>query len=276
MEPNNLENQFAEKLNVREIKPSPMAWDRLDAMLTVVEKPKRNFNWLHIAASFLGFILIATVFFNQTANVIDIEKKEVVLENPSFKNQKSKINVNIKNQFQKSTLNNNNEEVVVFSKNQIQKINIKNQIQKSNLHNDKKEEVAVQSNNNIKNQSIISQKTEQVNQNQMAEISNPKSHVTTSEAELLNPQLPIQNSKIQNLKPSYVDVDALLASVEQPTSPQKSEKIFNQKLNVNVNASTLLSQVVGEIELTFREKVIKSVNKNFKTVKVALVNRNNQ
>ena len=138
MEPNNLENQFAEKLNVREIKPSPMAWDRLDAMLTVVEKPKRNFNWLYIAASFLGFILIATVFFNQIANVIDVEKKEVVLENPSFKNQKSKINVNIKNQFQKSTLNKNKEEVVVFSKNQIQKVNIKNQIQKSNLHNDKK------------------------------------------------------------------------------------------------------------------------------------------
>ena len=262
MEPNNLENQFAEKLNAREIKPSLMAWDRLDAMLTVVEKPKRNFNWLYIAASFLGFILIATVFFNQTASLIDVEKKEVVIENPSFKNQKSKI----KNQFQKSTLNNKKEEVVVFSK---------NQIQKSNLHNDKKEEVAVQSNNNIKNQSIISQKTEHVNQNQMAEMSNSKSHVTTSEAELLNPQLPIQNSKIQNSKPSYVNVDALLASVEQPTLPQKSEKIFNQKLNVNVNASTLLSQVDGEIELTFREKVIKSVNKNFKTVKVALANRNN-
>lgn len=101
MEPNNIENQFAEKLNAREIKPSPMAWDRLDAMLSVAEKPKRNFSWIYIAASFLGFILIAAVFFNQTESVIDVEKKEVVLEDSTntkinFKNQFQKIVVNLK------------------------------------------------------------------------------------------------------------------------------------------------------------------------------------
>ncbi|MBC7440778.1 MAG: hypothetical protein H7250_12455 [Flavobacterium sp.] len=264
MEPNNLENQFAEKLNAREIKPSLMAWDRLDAMLTVVEKPKRNFNWLYIAASFLGFILIATIFFNQTETVIDVEKKEVVLEDST------NTKINFKSQIQKSILNNNNKEVVVSSKNENPKSNFKNQVQKLNLNIKNNEEVVFQiKNKNTKNQSIISQKTEQVNQNQMAAISNPKSHVTLSEAE-------VPNLNSQNPKPNYVNVDELLAAVEQPTSPQKSEKIFSQKANVNVNASTLLSQVDGEIELTFREKVIKSVNKNFKTVKVALANRNNQ
>lgn len=249
MEPNNLENQFAEKLNAREMKPSPMAWDRLDAMLTVAEKPKRDFSLMYIAASFLGFILIATVFFSQTLTVIDLEKKEVVLEDST--------NTKIKNQSQKSILNNNQGEVVVFSKNQNPKINLKNQLQKSTSNNLK--EVVV----DIKNQekSIINQKTEQINQNQIAVISNPKSHVTLSEAEVP--------------KPNYVNVDALLAAVEQPTSSQKIEKIFNQKANINVNANSLLSQVDGEIELTFREKVIKSVNRNFQTVKVALANRNN-
>jgi len=37
-----------------------------------------------------------------------------------------------------------------------------------------------------------------------------------------------------------------------------------------------LSQVDGELELSFREKVIAKVNKNYQTVKVALANRNNQ
>ena len=76
MEQNKLETQFKEKLNSREIKPKEMAWDRLNAMLSVaepskgeqVQKPKHKFTWLYIAASFIGFLMISTVFFNQKEN----------------------------------------------------------------------------------------------------------------------------------------------------------------------------------------------------------------
>jgi hypothetical protein len=89
MEQHKLEKQFKEKLNSREIKPSDMAWDRLNAMLSVaepsdvgqVQKTKRKFTWLYIAASFIGFLLISTVFFNQKENIIDIKKNNVVIEN---------------------------------------------------------------------------------------------------------------------------------------------------------------------------------------------------
>jgi hypothetical protein len=89
MEQNKLETQFKEKLNSREIKPTEMAWDRLNAMLSVaepsdggqVQKPKRKFTWLYIAASFIGFLLISTVFFNQKENTIGIKKNTVVIEN---------------------------------------------------------------------------------------------------------------------------------------------------------------------------------------------------
>jgi hypothetical protein len=40
LKPNNIENQIREKLNSREIKPTEMAWDRLDAMLSVAEEKK--------------------------------------------------------------------------------------------------------------------------------------------------------------------------------------------------------------------------------------------
>ena len=43
MERNKLETQFKEQLDSREIKPSEMAWDKLDAMLTVAEKQKQRF-----------------------------------------------------------------------------------------------------------------------------------------------------------------------------------------------------------------------------------------
>ncbi len=63
-------------------------------------------------------------------------------------------------------------------------------------------------------------------------------------------------------------VDELLATAA--TSPARGEN------RVKVDAGTLLSQVDGELELTFREKVIRTVGKNYKNVKVALANRNQE
>ncbi|MBC7847298.1 MAG: hypothetical protein H7Y10_12480 [Flavobacterium sp.] len=82
MERNKLETQFKEKLNSREIKPSEMAWDRLDAMLTVVEdkKSKRNFSWIYIAASILGFVFLGTFFFNQKGRLVENEKNKIVIQ----------------------------------------------------------------------------------------------------------------------------------------------------------------------------------------------------
>ncbi|HRA71801.1 MAG TPA: hypothetical protein PLB11_03130 [Flavobacterium sp.] len=101
MEQNKLETQFKEKLNSREIKPSEMAWDRLNAMLSVAElndtqqenqKTKSKFTWLYIAASFIGFLLISTVFFKAKENTINIKKNTVVIENSNPK-ESSKVEI---------------------------------------------------------------------------------------------------------------------------------------------------------------------------------------
>lgn len=65
-------------------------------------------------------------------------------------------------------------------------------------------------------------------------------------------------------------VDEMLAAV------QTTSKAANSKTVVKVNSNILLSQVDGELELSFREKVINKVNKNYQTVKVALANRNQE
>jgi hypothetical protein len=92
MAPNKLENQFREKLNNREINPSEAAWDRLDAMLSVTEKPKRKRNWLFVAASILGFLFVGTMIFNQKEKPIDVQKNNVVIENKTEKvNSKTEI-----------------------------------------------------------------------------------------------------------------------------------------------------------------------------------------
>ena len=65
--------------------------------------------------------------------------------------------------------------------------------------------------------------------------------------------------------------EALLARLDKV-----AKQSTNQKSGVKVDAKSLLSQVDGEVEQTFREKVITKINKNYKEVKVALANRNNQ
>lgn len=85
MEPNKLENDFRNKLSQREIQPSEKAWDRLDAMLSVNEKKKPNRTWMYVAASFLGFLLIGSLFFNQSKTGNIENSKTVVLENKETK-----------------------------------------------------------------------------------------------------------------------------------------------------------------------------------------------
>ena len=82
-----------------------------------------------------------------------------------------------------------------------------------------------------------------------------------------------QKSEQKSIKPLSITVtiDELLAAVEMPT---RNENQLNPKQVVHVNAGNLLSQVDGELELSFREKVINKVSKNYQTVKVAIVNRN--
>lgn len=228
MEPNKLETQFKEQLNSREIKPSEMAWSKLDAMLTVAEKPKAKFPWLFIAASFVGFLLIGTVYFDQKGNGIENVENEVVIQNSVA----PKTTVVPENSIKLKT--------------EDEKGLVANVVQKSTSGTNKtpilKEKSIVVNNNS--------------NQNQVAEVS------------ITNQKIEQKSIKSQI---SDVTVDELLAVAGNPS---KKENQLNQKPVVHVNAGNLLSQVDGELELSFREKVINKVSKNYQTVKVALANRN--
>lgn len=234
MEPNNMENQFRDKLNKREIKPSENSWDRLDAMLTVAEKPKRNYRWMYFAASFFGFILIATVFFTQTEEVVDSEHKTVVIEKQEIQNNENELNTILE-----VPVVDKNTEVVVASQNTITKQNNKSKT-KTNAVSDKIEVV----------------KTEQKQPIETAVVSNEKNN---------------QSSIISQKTAVKVDANALLASVE---NNRPAQVVAQNAAPIKVNSNTLLSQVDDELELSFRERVIKSVNKTYREVKVAVAKRN--
>ena len=234
MEPNNMENQFRDKLNKREIKPSENSWDRLDAMLTVAEKPKRNYRWMYFAASFLGFILIATVFFSQTEEVVDSEHKKVVIEEKQVQQKENELDkvleIPVVNEIPK---------VVVASQNVIMKQKATSKTKSNDILNkievvktDKKQptETAIASVDKNNSSPIISQKTA-----------------------------------------VKVNASDLLASVE---NNQPSQSLAQNANPVKVSSNDLLSQVDGELELSFRERVLKSVSKKYQEVKVAVAKRN--
>ena len=76
--------------------------------------------------------------------------------------------------------------------------------------------------------------------------------------------------KVVQKKTLEINPESLLLALENESVANKT----NPKSKIKINPSALLSQVDGEIEISFRQKVIKTINKNYNSTKVALATRN--
>lgn len=245
MEPNNFEKDFREKLNQREIEPSNKAWDRLDAMLSVAEEKKpavrlrslqtSKRKWLYIAASFIGFLLVATIFFNQ---------KEIAVESPKNVVVEKKIK---KGAVEKPILNNTDSVKT--------EIAVSENPSEETLNKEEK-------NTNQKNNTIVQKQSNQIAESSVIIKNNQENQSTNT-----NQTVIAENPKKEN-------IDQLLETAENKVMAENSNK--TKKAKVKINAADLLNQVDGELELSFREKIITKVNKNLHEVKVALSNRNQE
>ena len=251
-EPNKLETQIKEQLSAREIQPSEMAWDRLDAMLSVAEEKKTtrspflSFQFIGIAASVLVLVSLGLFFFNPKEIVVKPEKNVVVKEENNNKvNVNTKINSKIKVNENNLNINEQNQQVAV----------IKNQ--QSKISNQKSSPSFNQNNQKATINPLI---------NQEKEIQFQNNEVIAQKDINFKQALP---KEIVISKSSPENVDDLLASVDK--TPKS-----NAKPKVKVNANSLLSQVDGELDQSFRDKVLTKINKNYQEVKVALATRNQQ
>ena len=228
MEPNKLENNFREQLNRREIQPSEMAWDRLDAMLSVAEnkKPKKR-TWLYIAASFLGFMLIGSLFFNQSETEIKTNDAVVVQENTKSQ-----------------TENTSQDQTSPVSSSTITAVQPNQKAIASVTTSSKKGSKATTENSSI-------------------------SEKGTEEVQLIEEIKPV-------VKPNrYIESESLLAEAETKLQTE-SIKSSVAKSGVKVNSKNLLNSVEGELDDTFRERVVRSIGKNYETVKSSLATRNQE
>lgn len=241
MAQNKLETQIKEQLNAREIKPTEMAWDRLDAMLSVAEekKSKKGFGWLSIAAVFVGLLFGGFVLFQLNSNDIQIENSVVNQESNPDKVETSTEN---QNEIVPSTTEISTEVAQVKSTNNKRSIINQNQNQNQNHHQSNQK--------SIQNDNPILEKQELIADNSLS-----------------------NEIKIEpNIKvvPITVNPDLLLAVVES----NKKEK--GSKSSLKVSAKSLLAQAEGEQKQDFKETRFQKLKRNFKTVKTAVSNRNNQ
>ena len=236
---NKMEKEFSEKLNQRELQPTPAAWDRLDAMLAAAEAHpqalpvKRNYKWLFIAASFLGFLVVGSLFFsNHESTSIEADPQNSVVERPAVLAPPNAKNAVVEQQTAESA------EVSVSRSGESSQSAAAPKIGKSKTALSTVQHYA---DNTVYSQNhsdpIINQKTNQ-------------------------PDVP------QMQLASDASIDELLSNARAKREASGS--------NVKVNARKLLLEVDSQAEekLTARQRALRALNRNYQQVKVAVENRN--
>ena len=140
-------------------------------------------------------------------------------------------------------------------------------------------------------------KTEVVLENQEIVKPNEETIINKEEVPVINKSaIATTNSikktekSISKIKPVLIEKETIqenqnqLVSNEKPTETIIQKDIPNEivatteiaKPSVKVDANKLLSEVDGELDLSFRERMVQKVNKNYRAVKVAVANRNQE
>ena len=236
---NNFDKNIQQKFNSRKIEPSAQAWDRLDAMLTITEEKKQpsTFFWLKIAATFLVFMGMGYVFFQQNdKKEIAQPGNQVVTSEGKSDNVVSESNsvISEKQQIQNTTETQLAVALPKVSNSANRKISKPNEIK-----------------NHQTNQKLLAQNNQQV----IAVIQKENS---VNQLEKIN-QKPTYN---------YVTPETLLAEVQ---GQKKDNGTVNPyKSSVKVNSNDLLSSIETELNQSFKEKALAKL----KQAKSAVVNRN--
>ena len=217
MEPNKFEQQLKDKLEGRTILPSSNAWDRLDAMLAVEEKPKKkSFVWYYVAAS-LFFVFGMTYWLtNQNTNEVIPQNTIVTTEGEgsleSFEEENSIEN--------KVETNNNLIEEIQVNQNSVI---VQNQEPKK-VNFDKKMKAKNSKGETFIENQIIEEKEIIVENNKPVYVS-PEKLLASVENNKENSSITRSNKVKSTVK---VDANSLLSSVESEITEEYRETTFDK------------------------------------------------
>lgn len=251
-----LEDNIREKLEGREIKPSTDAWKKLKAKLDAGQPKRKSLAWYYIAASFVGILILASVFFGQKQ---EVPKVQVVNEN--IKNQNPEIRKGIVTK--KVDL-----EKIVFEKTVSDKINKKGKenengnlikpVQQKESSVDKK----------LEKDKVIAKTTEYKEQ-----VPEPEINVPNHEVKFFNQKIKEVVASVKRLQETNSEVTA--EEVERLLNSARRDIQTQQILSSNkVDAAALLQDVEWELEKSFRDKVFDALGDSFIKIRTAFIERN--
>ncbi|HBK71239.1 MAG TPA: hypothetical protein DDZ39_06230 [Flavobacteriaceae bacterium] len=248
MEPNKFEQHIKDQLNQRKIKPSEDAWQKIANQLGIKEKPKtKKYLWLGIAASFIGLLIVTTIYYNSDKK---IKNEEIIVDSQKDSVEINHLKTDTVFETAKETLTStntvNNEKVV-----------------SSNLKKTQGVETTAIITINSKTQPIESV---------VKENKNDKNLVSTEE--LINTKLTeviaVMTKMEQNAeKLTDIEVDSL---IKQAQNELLNQKLFRQ--NKSVDAIALLNEIESELDQSLKEQLFELLKEGVLEARNALAERN--
>ncbi|WP_274475170.1 hypothetical protein [Mangrovimonas aestuarii] len=249
MAPIKFDEDIREGMEQRQLSPSEGAWESLEKRLDdaqVQKKPKTKIWWVGAAAAVvLGALLSIGVLFK---SVDKVETLPTVVEE-SIQNPVIESNINSSEDINKSVVlegvvkNNEQGKVAIIEEPKTK------EVKKSNpISVERKEEQEVRIANNEKQPDAVQEKE--------------KSQIGLLESN--------QDAELVANETAIDEVEFLLAQARERV--QKSDEVYLAQKEVN--ASSLLETVEGDIEESFRDKVFQAIEFGYKSVKTAVVERN--
>lgn len=263
MAPIKFEDHIKEKLEKRKLQPSMNAWETLQNKLEANQASKSNktFWWLGIAASFIGILIVASVFFNKKddntieQNIVDIEE----MQEPKT--------------MDRTIIQNKVEGKIITDKSKVEKEALKTEKRSPENPSELK--------------TLIQQKQKELvkgaDKDALAQVE------TTSPNDLIEnnikaeTQLSYENLKIQevvaqvlalkkaNNTVSEAEINELL---DQAQRDIVLHNLYNDSTK-KVDANALLQDVEADLERSFRDRAFKAIKSGYNYVKTTVAQRNN-
>ncbi|MGB5434466.1 MAG: hypothetical protein WBM98_01145 [Maribacter sp.] len=247
MEVDKFEKHIKEELHRREINPSEAAWEKLSGQLPKAEHRKsKKFLWYGVAASFIGMVLIASIYFGNDTEPINAGVE--VVDAPK------EVDIMLQKEEVLSEQNEEEEQLVEVEK-EVNKVKVKIANKKvfSVINNNSAMAASHESDKNDKDFKDIDSKTDQLLDAKIAEI--------VAQVNLL------ENN---NLHVTDVEVDSLLRMAQQEIL---TDKAFSQE--GKVDAMALLTEVEDELNQSFREQIFRNLKDRFFKARTAVTFNNN-
>ena len=253
MAPMKFEEQMKEKLDQRNIKPSDSAWETIISQMnsTNESRKKNSFLWYGIAAGFIGIILVSVVYFkgqddaiNDQYNVVDTEKltvpTEKALPEKSGGEQQLILGVKANSDVGKEPENTMGDALV----------NVQNH-KEGHLKTKPNENAPIDIAKRAEGEGLTAQ-TNKVIDSKIAQLVEQMDFLEQRQVELTD-----------------AEIDTLLKKAQQ--------EILQEQLFIkgnSVDAMTLLTQVEGEMDQSFRDQIFDALKDGFFKVRTAVATRN--